>query len=297
MVFVQCFSVEYPNCPVFFEMDQKFQQWEEQLPPEFQHGYDDSTGINQYDPTYTTILSRHRYSLHTWYLLIRMKLHIASITGQGRSPQSPANLQEGRRLCILFSMRLVRLQIETWESATSCKGGTQYGLPGSNWFFEGCFSLFEGAVALVTTLTRYPWQEKISEAEQLIDRALLVFGQVAHEEEGKRGDIARMAVEVLTALGKEHWWRAQSGSVGDSPVVNHEDGTGDGAIVEPVFNQAASLILPSPVQIYDWYTTASTGSDVNGGYGGGCAVTQHSTSALRESCIDGGYRPRGSVRL
>ena len=96
----------------------------------------------------------------------------------------------------MLAMRLIRLQCETWERAQRCKAGVQHGLPGSHWFFEGCFALFEAAVALVTTLTRYPWPEKAAEAEQLIDRTVEVLNQVVREEQGKKGAIARMAVDV-----------------------------------------------------------------------------------------------------
>ncbi|TFK62319.1 hypothetical protein BDN72DRAFT_848822 [Pluteus cervinus] len=223
----KCFSVEYPNCSVFFEVDQKFHQWGRHLPPQFQCEYDDNSSqqhSNNYEAGYLSTLARHRYTLHTWYLLIRMKLHIASITGQGRTPQRRSHIEESRRLCTVFAMDLIRLQCETWENALQRKTDSGYDLPGSHWFFEGCFALFEAAVALVTTLTRYPWPEKAGEAEQLIDRAVVVLTQVVRAEEGKKGEIARMAVEVLTSLANEHWWRARSPSHGSPSSLEDDPG-------------------------------------------------------------------------
>ncbi|KAF8638078.1 hypothetical protein AX16_010710 [Volvariella volvacea WC 439] len=245
----KCFNVEYPNCPVFFEMDQKFSQWESCLPDQLQYGYQGDVGFTSNSgpsagsvpggpavPDSTTkcnsdqlslTWARQRYTLHTWYLLIRMKLHIASLIGRGRPAQSPAHLVESGKLCILFAMRLITVQCDAWENAKKCcsasrnghgvdittgsgNGDIDHALPGSHWYFEGCYSLFEGAVALMTTLARFPWKEKVIEAEHLIDRSLGVLTEVVREERGKRGEIAKMGLGAVAELAKERWWRAPS---------------------------------------------------------------------------------------
>lgn len=207
----QCFSIEYPNCPAFLEMDEKLRQWEEHLPPEYRQFQEDAVAKDT-DPVDWMMISHQRYTLNTWYLIVRMKLHLASSTGFHRPRQMTAHVRESRKACILISMRLIRLQCEMHEAATIYKadhGGQESIFPGSNWYFEGCFSLFEATIALLTTLTRYPWKEKTIEAEELIDRSMIVFARVVRDEQGKRGEIARMAAEVLQTLRQEHWWRAQ----------------------------------------------------------------------------------------
>ncbi|KAF9462402.1 hypothetical protein BDZ94DRAFT_726218 [Collybia nuda] len=216
----KCFSVEYPNCPAFLEMDEKLQQWEGHLPPEYRQ-FQEETVTKDIDPVDWMMISHQRYTLNTWYLIIRTKLHLASFTGFQRPQQASACVRESRKTCILLSMRLIRLQCEMHESATIYKadhGGQESIFPGSNWYFEGCFSLFEATIALLTTLTRYPWKEKIIEAEELIDRAMVVFARVVRDEQGKRGEIARMAAEVLQTLRREHWWRAQTTAAAGSTV-------------------------------------------------------------------------------
>jgi len=110
-------------------------------------------------------------------------------------------------------MRQIRFQCENHTAAIN-RRAEHFGraFPGSHWFFEGCISLLEAAIALLTTLTRYPWKEKVDEAVELVDRAMAVFTHIVSEETGKRGEIARMAAEVLGALQKGSLWKSQENS-------------------------------------------------------------------------------------
>lgn len=239
-------------------------------------------GMNTaYAPGYMSPLGRHCYTLHTWYLLIRMKLHSASITGPGRPAQQTSDTENSRQLCIHFAMKLIQLQCETWEYAMQCEDGLEVALPGSHWYFEGCLSLAEGAMTLISTLARYPWPEKLGEAERLIDRALAVSSQVSREEPGKKGEAARMAVKMISDLASEHWWSARSpGSGGGSASSPPEEGSNIG--MQPLLygqintspNQLATQRAPStapsslaspatmvgelapPIQLYSWYPTS-----------------------------------------
>lgn len=202
-------------------MDGRLERWEEHLPPEYQQDRE-ATVTSNLDPADLIKINHQRYVLLTWYLIVRIKLHIASMIGFGRLRPPFADMIESRRLCVLLSIRLIGLQCDTHDAARQYKaenGGSEPAFPGSSWYFEGCFSLFEGTIALLTTLTRYPWPEKIVEADGLADRAICVLRQVGRENVGKKGEISRMAVEVLGALHQEHWWRAQisGGAAQSSP--------------------------------------------------------------------------------
>lgn len=155
-------------------------------------------------------IDQQRYTLITWYLMCRAKLHLVAITGFGRFWQQWANIEENRRRCILICMRQVRLQCDTHAAAVQRRahhGGDP--LPGTPWFFEGCISLIEASVILLSTIARHPWKEKVKEAVELVDRAMAVFTHVVREQPGKQGEIARMAVKVLGTLREEDWWKAQ----------------------------------------------------------------------------------------
>ncbi|RDB25040.1 putative transcriptional regulatory protein C1F7.11c [Hypsizygus marmoreus] len=242
----KCFTVIYPSCTTFLEMDARLDQWEENLPPEYQQNQDTS----DIDPADLPVINHQRHAILTWYLLCRAKLNIAAITGTGRPRQLRVNIFECRRLCVVLSMRLIQLQCETYEYATQYRaehGGAEPPFPDRSWYFEGCFSLFEGTVALITTLTRYPWKEKTAEAEVLVDRAIDVLAQVVREEQGKRGEVARMATEVLGALRQESWWRAQT-SNGSTPSV-HDQTTYLPSILSTAFNTMDVR--------YDWFANTA----------------------------------------
>ncbi|KAG6813127.1 hypothetical protein H0H92_013751 [Tricholoma furcatifolium] len=207
-----CFSVACSDFVPFFEMDDRFEHWERNLPPEYQLSRPKDV-VSDLTSAELAIIDCQRYMLHTWYLLCRMKLHIAALTVVRRSLQRRLNILQSSQTAILMSMRLIELQCDTHHHSSLGHRAENVDLdsafPGSIWFFEGCFSLFEASVALITTLTRYPWPEKISEAEQLVDRAMVVLAQVAGLEKGKQTEIARMAAEVISSLRQESWWRAQ----------------------------------------------------------------------------------------
>ncbi|KAF8058799.1 hypothetical protein FPV67DRAFT_1523765 [Lyophyllum atratum] len=180
-----CFSVLYPDLPPFFEIDSQLEHWEQCLPAEYQLLRDNNV-ISDLSPADLLIVDHQR-----------MKLHVAALTGIRESHPRP-DVLECRKTCILMAIRLIRLQCDTHDAVVrfrdehSCR---QPVFPGSIWYFEGCFSLFEASVALITTLTRYPWEEKTTEADQLVNRALV--------EKGKRKEIARMGAEVLGSYVKK----------------------------------------------------------------------------------------------
>jgi len=199
-------------------MDTKLEHWEENLPPEYRQSRDKRL-VEHIDPVELATIDCQRYMLLSWYITVRAKLHLASMTGHGRPAQSRRDVLETRRRCVVLSMRLIRFQCETYDSIKGCRAGLGPDFRHTSWFFEGCFSLFETTVALITTLTRWPWKEKTAEADELAERAIEVLTEVTTREVGKKGDIARMGAEVLRVLHREKWWRGQvSGGIVPPPL-------------------------------------------------------------------------------
>jgi hypothetical protein len=142
------------------------------------------------------------YLLQTWYLLSRVKLHIACTSGQGRIAK-PQNLAaESRDRCFAAALQLIELQcsVITAEIETTTKSRKPIGSGSGTWYFEGCFSLLEASVTIMTIMTHRPFAEREQQVDRLLDRSLEVFKRIASYERGKRGTIARMSVEVLGVL-------------------------------------------------------------------------------------------------
>ncbi|KAJ6558470.1 hypothetical protein DFH09DRAFT_922599, partial [Mycena vulgaris] len=93
----KCFGIASPTSSAVYELDRKFEQWEAQLPPEFRSDM------------------RSEYTLSTWYLLCRSKLHLSFITSQD-DPMflgvwgHPLSRKRSRSLCISLASDLIRLQ-------------------------------------------------------------------------------------------------------------------------------------------------------------------------------------------
>lgn len=198
----QCFGVEYPDCAIFLEIDSKLEQWENHLPLEYQMDYDVNL-LHDYTPIDLVILVRQRYTIHAWYLMSRLKLLIASCTGQGRSPQVPLHMRQSMERCISLSIQTIRFQTARYNAVTHNLHASIHS--GDSWGFEGCFSLFEASVVLLTTLARYSWREKLKEADMLIQSALFTFNDWRSREPGKTGEIAARAIDVLITLQGQHW--------------------------------------------------------------------------------------------
>ncbi|KAF8995492.1 hypothetical protein BDQ17DRAFT_1430384 [Cyathus striatus] len=215
-----CFGAKYPDSVTFLEMGNKLAQWEAEIPPEYRQGHvlSPSEELSSQD---ILTLARQRYILYTWYLFGRLKLVVAATTGNPvRTAESPAARKECLERCIIYSMELIKFQCDAYEAISAEKDanptlGATY--PGNSWLFSGCFSLFEASVALLTTLAKYSWHEQMVAAGRLIGRVLDVLAEVRLREEGKTGETASMAIEVLTALRDQKLWKSDL----HTPVVQH----------------------------------------------------------------------------
>lgn len=187
-------------------MDHKFQEWEARLPPEYQFTSDVKV-LQELNSAEKRILTRQRYTLHTWYLFGRLKLHIASTTGQGRRAPQPADItRRGVEECISLSIKLIEFQTEAFDACSDFDADLSAPVyPGNCWFFEGCLSLFEASVALVTIMTQLAWVGKVANANAALDSAVRVFHAVAQREDGKTGETATRALEVLVTIRGKYW--------------------------------------------------------------------------------------------
>ncbi|GLB37841.1 hypothetical protein LshimejAT787_0408920 [Lyophyllum shimeji] len=244
-----CFSVSLPDFPPFFHIDSRLEHWEECLPSEYQLPRHDR-GRSDPSAAELSTIEHQRYVLHTWYLLCRMKVNLAALTACVYEPRPRADVLQCRETCILMAMRIIKLQCDAHAYVQQrAEHGNHELYPGGVWFFEGCFSLFEAAVVLVSTLMRFPWEEKTTEADELLNRALGVLTHVAGQESGKRNEISRMGAEVLASLRQESWWTAQVSGT-PAPVANHH----------PPILHSAGLSAPchivQPVDVgYDWFAS------------------------------------------
>lgn len=225
-----CYSVRYPLCSEFLAMDDKLRRWKSSVPTEYQESKE-ITSLRGYQDPEIFILARQRYILTTWYLAARLKLHIASTTGQHRETQTPADLAKCRQLCIAVAFELIKFQCEFHDDLVQRfkeRQNIHYAYLASGWLFHGCFSLFEACVALLATKERIPQQEKVPGVMEAFDRSLEVLSETAKHETGKEGSIATMAIDVLRPLRKQLFSGSQSsgfqgpagtGSLHDTPLM------------------------------------------------------------------------------
>ncbi|KAJ7502869.1 hypothetical protein B0H11DRAFT_2360274, partial [Mycena galericulata] len=229
----KCFGIGSPTSAIVRDLDHKFEHWEAQLPPEFRSDM------------------RSEYTLSTWYLLCRAKLHISFITSQ----DDPVFLgvwghsgtrKRSRNLCISFASDLIRLQCDAHTNATRCRNeqSDESVLIGSNWCFTGCFSLFEGAVTLASLLPQNSWQGRPGEPDALVHHSMMLLNQVADEEQST-GAIARMGGQVLAALIQELGGRSDAESVLQvTPTTNFR-----------TFNPPTFVTNMAPsTPTYEWYS-------------------------------------------
>lgn len=209
---LQCFTVVYPVCRDFLQMDAKFESWRNSVPIEYQESQE-ITNLRGYQDPEIFVLARQRYILNTWYLAARLKLHIASTSGHCRAAQIPEDLAKCRVLCINVALELIKYQCDFHDSLIAQFKERQklhYAYLASGWLFHGCFSLFEACIALLATKERIPRQAQLPGQMEAFDRTLRVLGETVESEPGKEGSIATMAINVLRPLREGHF--SSSGS-------------------------------------------------------------------------------------
>ncbi|KAJ7232790.1 hypothetical protein B0H12DRAFT_1239538 [Mycena haematopus] len=248
----KCFGIGAPTSEAVHEMDRKFEQWETQLPPEFRSDFrsEYQSIPDDLDNSDLVAMARQRYMLSTWYLLSRAKLHAAYITSQDDPTflgvwGHPLTRKRSRSLCISFASELIRLQCDAHTTAVQCRNeqtGHESVLTASNWYFAGCFSLFEAGVTLASLIPQHSWQGRPDEPDSLVHRAMIVLLQVADEGTGT-GTIARMGGEALAALIQELGGGMDADSVMQTTPTNYN----------PFTAATPFLANPPATQMYEWY--------------------------------------------
>ncbi|PPQ93655.1 hypothetical protein CVT25_012714 [Psilocybe cyanescens] len=187
------------------KMDRSFEEWEERLPTEYQLG-SDSRLLQGYSPSELKLLAHQRYFIHTWHMIGRLKFHLALTTGLGTAAHSPTDIRRSMETCVTITLQIIRFQSATYKASLRPNDENfAYVYPVNCWLFEGCFSLFEATVALITTMARLRWHEMEAETNSAIDLAMFVFDKVARREKGKTRESATRAIEVLTTIRDQDW--------------------------------------------------------------------------------------------
>ena len=246
----QCMGITHATWTDLAEIDSKFETWELSIPAEFRNQEQDILAFAHLSPSELQTLNRHRYMITTWCHLARLKFYILVIEcHQSQMLLSTKSQMEGPGLlpdrvaakCALLALELIKFQCDAFEKMR----GPENWLAG-NWYFEGCLSLFEAAVTLLLTVTKYPTMHlgptvvqmgpklKYEELTRAISRAIDVFSQVDMIEKDitnwrnivrqERGvGTASKALYVTQMLLRENGWkldpRAEQGELLRYPSV------------------------------------------------------------------------------
>ncbi|KAJ6495658.1 hypothetical protein C8R47DRAFT_367971 [Mycena vitilis] len=251
----KCFGIGSPASATVHEIDRKLEQWQTQLPPEFCSDIDYQSIPDDLDASDLVAIAHQKYTLSTWYLLCRSKLHTAFVTSQDEPILlgvwgHPLTRKRSRSLCISFSSDLIRLQCDAHTTAMRCRNeqsGQENVLTTRNWSFVGCFSLFDAAVTLASLMPQSSWQGRPGEPDTLIHQAMLVLTQVANEEDSATSIIARMGSEALAALIQGLGGRITAGNVPQAAPTDF-----DSFDASTPFRDSAS-----GTAVYEWYPSDS----------------------------------------
>ncbi|KAF7970650.1 hypothetical protein HWV62_23342 [Athelia sp. TMB] len=207
-----------------FEVDQKFQVWEDALPEQFRwrQWYNLNLALGHLLTANSHPIEdiRRCYLINTWYLACRMNLHRSYLTQvttpsrahSAKSTMNAAGLKRSHEECISLAIDLLRLQCITHDSAYRKASRKQNAAwTGNNWAFELCYYLFDAGVTLMSGFGRMPVEARAKEAQELVDRSVLILEEMGREYgsgPGAKRDIAMRAVDVLNMLGRELGWRS-----------------------------------------------------------------------------------------
>lgn len=220
-----------------FQVDQKFVQWEAQMPEGFRWKCLQQSEPGSDENHEIVDLARRAWLLHTWYLACRMNLHselnasvvsslidalfvlgsyltqvsMPSVKQKVKCSASIIGMKKSHELCIALAMDLICMQCVTHDSSKGRASRRENAAwMGNNWAFELCFFLFDGGVTLMSGFARMPIEARAKEAEELMQRAMEILESAAQEEGNGRTskrEVAMRAVDVLNVLGSELGWR------------------------------------------------------------------------------------------
>jgi len=254
-------------------MDTRFELWRNSLPQEYQENQT-ITSLRGYKDEEIFTMARQRYILNSWYLVGRLKLHIASTTGQHRSQEALEDLGRCRDLCISAALELIKYQCDFHDGLLQQFKDRQklhYAYMASGWLFHGCFSLIEASVALLATKERASPLQDIPGIREAVDRTIQVLTETASIDGSREGSISTTALGILQPLRDfyysplSHVADIQTGSleVGEHSVGMVGDG--GGLMMKGLFDDDVPHLNPD---LNNWLSGGITRRDVTGqGFG------------------------------
>jgi hypothetical protein len=243
-------STDQPMWMALSELDTKFHNWESNIPLEFRPGTTQEQDIVLFAGLSQLELQnflRHRYMITTWYHFVRLKFGTFATSQLPLAPPatgSPRYALHWAEKCIQSALRLINFQCDTFDHLRRTQFGERW--VGENWYFEGCLSLLEAAVAFVLVLTKYPatfllppganmveesrtgLKLEYVETTRTLSRTINVFSEIVMNDgelkahtagEGKRTEIAVKGLHMLQILLKEHWWKLDPRTGKSSPTI------------------------------------------------------------------------------
>ncbi|KAF4599716.1 Oaf3p [Pleurotus pulmonarius] len=211
----KCLSVAYPTGEDVAQFDEEIKVWRANWAT-----YLHDSPFFTVDPSaetaeYNRILRNHRFSVRTWYLTSRIKLHRSFLTQVGlpRTPEA-ISLNEwrsrSRDVCTEAAIEMIYHQMAAYHRVLLARSG-QISVDEvpvkDSWCFEGVFNLYDAAVTVVVAMTLTEPEKRPQGAEDAFDKAVAMMRSIAAALTGKRADIMALALESLRVLGREQGWR------------------------------------------------------------------------------------------
>uniref|UniRef100_A0A0W0EX90 Xylanolytic transcriptional activator regulatory domain-containing protein n=1 Tax=Moniliophthora roreri TaxID=221103 RepID=A0A0W0EX90_MONRR len=258
----RCISVDRPSPKTVHDVDDRLEQWRTQLPFEYRIRSGDNLELNASSLT-STLNFRQWYTLSTWYLYARMRLHLGYVTGEKENfqyfPPFPPYMsrRQSRAICTGACIELLRLQCDTVEML--CRVKTEANPRDAvylHWDTCGPIALLEAAIGLISlmALKSLPEQSVVTQAEAALARTIQTLSLVRLQaREGNR--LSETAVTVLTSLIRE------TGTRKGTPLSRaHSSPPAPGPSTLPSRNNPECLTFSGQSEAwkYDWYSNLST---------------------------------------
>ncbi|KAF9268746.1 hypothetical protein L218DRAFT_527578 [Marasmius fiardii PR-910] len=262
---LKCIANEQPYSKMIHDLDESLQHWRSQLPYEYRIRTGEHLDFSV--PSLTSTLNfRQWYTLSTWYLYAKMKLHLGYLTGVKEPYSTYVSRAQCRAACIGACVDVLRLQCETYELLYRTHTNHQSG--GAQWFswdFIGLVALFEAALGLVSLLTKQPVLGVPHDIESVVNRSMQLFTSLAHPSEGACGsEVAQAVATVLSAFSRE---LSKAGNDGAESNTLSTTPSPPGSTRQLPSNPDPLLVFDgenegwmtgTPDVKYNWYSTLNT---------------------------------------
>ncbi|KAK7045690.1 hypothetical protein VNI00_007523 [Paramarasmius palmivorus] len=255
----KCIAVDRPSPKTVYDLDESLEQWRKRLPFEYRIRNGDSLEFNASSLT-STLNFRQWYTLSTWYLFARIKLHLGYVTGEKENlqyfPPFPPYMsrKQSRVICMDACIEMLRLQCDMVEML--CRVKTE-SIPTDvvhlHWDVIGPIGVLEAAVGLIALMAwKSPEQSIQAQAEAVLARTIQTLPHVRlQSREGNR--LSGAATSILTALLREATNRK------GTPLSRAQSPPAPGpSTLPPRNNPELTFSGQSEAWKYDWYSNLST---------------------------------------